>query len=153
MKGKLTIFVLWTLLLVPRGVWAQATAQISGAVSDQSGAILPGVEVTVSQTDTGIARSAVTDETGAFISRTCRSVLIDWKRRCRDSAVTCALESCSRSAAIRSSTFCLRSVRSPNRSRYKRMRHLWRREARASVRLSITSVCSSCRSMDGACRS
>ena len=26
-------------------VWAQATAQISGAVRDQSGAVLPGVEV------------------------------------------------------------------------------------------------------------
>jgi hypothetical protein len=27
-------------------VWAQATAQISGTVRDQSGAVLPGVEVT-----------------------------------------------------------------------------------------------------------
>ena len=30
-------------------VWAQATAQISGAVQDQSGAVLPGVEVTATQ--------------------------------------------------------------------------------------------------------
>src|SRR5262245_46253130 len=28
-------------------VWAQATAQIAGTVRDQSGAVLPGVEVTV----------------------------------------------------------------------------------------------------------
>ena len=27
-------------------VWAQATAQISGTVKDQSGAVLPGVEIT-----------------------------------------------------------------------------------------------------------
>ena len=47
--------------------WAQATAQISGAVRDQSGAVLPGVEVTATQTDTGIGRSTVTNETGAYV--------------------------------------------------------------------------------------
>src|SRR5438067_997102 len=46
---------------------AQSTAQISGVVTDQSGAILPGVEVKVTQTDTGITRSAVTNETGLYI--------------------------------------------------------------------------------------
>ena len=35
-------------------VWAQATAQISGTVRDQTGAVLPGVEVTAVQTETGI---------------------------------------------------------------------------------------------------
>src|SRR6266516_1686422 len=35
-------------------VWAQATAQISGSIQDQSGAVLPGAEVTATQTDTGI---------------------------------------------------------------------------------------------------
>src|SRR5262245_36444738 len=48
-------------------LWAQATAQISGAVKDQSGAVLPGVEVTATQTETGIARSAVTNETGSYV--------------------------------------------------------------------------------------
>src|SRR5262249_55602393 len=47
--------------------WAQATAQISGAARDQSGAVLPGVEVTATQTQTGISRSAITNETGAYI--------------------------------------------------------------------------------------
>src|SRR5438105_2490264 len=47
-------------------LWAQATAQISGTVKDQSGAVLPGVEVTVTQTETGIARSAVTNENGSY---------------------------------------------------------------------------------------
>ncbi|PYS53372.1 MAG: hypothetical protein DMG13_12825, partial [Acidobacteria bacterium] len=46
---------------------AQATAQISGAVRDQSGAVLPGVEVTATQTDTGIVRTAVTNETGSYV--------------------------------------------------------------------------------------
>ncbi len=48
-------------------VWAQSTAQISGTVKDQSGAVLPGVEVTATQTGTGIARNAVTNETGSFV--------------------------------------------------------------------------------------
>jgi len=48
-------------------LWAQATAQISGSVRDQSGAVLPGVEVTATQTDTGISRSTVTNETGSYV--------------------------------------------------------------------------------------
>ena len=47
-------------------VWAQATAQISGTARDQSGAVLPGVEVTATQTDTGLTRIAVTNETGSY---------------------------------------------------------------------------------------
>src|SRR6266480_1186590 len=48
-------------------VWAQATAQINGTVKDQTGAVLPGVEITATQTETGISRTAVSDETGAYI--------------------------------------------------------------------------------------
>src|ERR1051326_1955160 len=44
---------------------AQAIAQISGTVSDQTGAVLPGVEVTATQTETGISRAAVTNEAGS----------------------------------------------------------------------------------------
>src|SRR5688572_24207700 len=48
-------------------VWAQATAQISGTVRDQTGAVLPGVEVTVTNTDTGIIRNTITNETGSYV--------------------------------------------------------------------------------------
>src|SRR5437879_9936239 len=47
--------------------WAQATAQISGSVKDQTGAVLRGVEVTATQADTGIARRAVTNETSSYM--------------------------------------------------------------------------------------
>ncbi len=47
-------------------VRAQATAQISGTVKDSSGGVLPGADVTVTQTDTGLKRSVVTDGTGSF---------------------------------------------------------------------------------------
>src|SRR5438128_7674558 len=48
-------------------VFAQAASQISGTVKDQSGAVLPGVEITATQTDTGIARSTVSNETGTYV--------------------------------------------------------------------------------------
>ncbi len=48
-------------------LWAQASAQITGTVRDQSGAVLPGVEITATQTDTSISRSAVTNETGSYV--------------------------------------------------------------------------------------
>ena len=47
--------------------WAQSTAQINGVVKDQSGAVLPGVEVSATQTATGAKRTAVTNESGAYV--------------------------------------------------------------------------------------
>src|SRR5687767_3227811 len=55
------------LLLSAGAAWAQATAQMSGTVRDESGAVLPGVTVTATQTDTGLVRTAVTDETGGYL--------------------------------------------------------------------------------------
>ena len=45
---------------------AVSTAQINGTVKDSGGLALPGVTVTVTQTDTGLVRSGVTSETGAY---------------------------------------------------------------------------------------
>ena len=47
-------------------VWAQATAQISGSVTDATGALLPGVDVTATQTNTGVTRTGVSNETGSY---------------------------------------------------------------------------------------
>src|SRR3989475_1680916 len=47
--------------------WAQGTAQLSGTVRDQSGAVLPGVEVSATQTATGTRRTVVTNETGSYL--------------------------------------------------------------------------------------
>ena len=48
--------------------WAQtvAVSQISGTVKDPSGAVLPGVEIKVTQTDTGVSRTTISDETGSY---------------------------------------------------------------------------------------
>jgi len=69
MKRIVTAFGVALLIssLMTSRVWAQATAQINGAVKDQTGAVLPGVEITVTQTETGISRNTVSDEGGAYI--------------------------------------------------------------------------------------
>ena len=54
-------------LVVSASVWAQATAELNGTVTDESGAVLPGVTVTATQTDTGVTRTAVTDGNGAYV--------------------------------------------------------------------------------------
>src|SRR5215467_12140610 len=41
-------------------------SQISGIVRDPSGAVLPGVEVKVTNTDTTAARTVITNETGSY---------------------------------------------------------------------------------------
>jgi len=47
--------------------WAQATAQLNGRVTDESGAVLPGVTVTATQTDTTFSRAVVTDASGNYV--------------------------------------------------------------------------------------
>ena len=59
--------VLIVCVLTSAVVWGQATAQISGTVHDASGAVLPGVEITATQTETGIARTTITNETGFYV--------------------------------------------------------------------------------------
>ena len=44
-----------------------STAQTNGSVKDQTGAVLPGVEIRATQTATGATRTVVTDETGSYI--------------------------------------------------------------------------------------
>src|SRR5437763_12149470 len=44
-----------------------STAQISGTVTDSSGAVLPGVEITATQTETAGARTAISNETGSYV--------------------------------------------------------------------------------------
>ena len=55
------------LFLAATVVSAQATAELNGRVTDESGAVLPGVTVTVTQTETGFTRSVVTDGNGTYV--------------------------------------------------------------------------------------
>src|SRR4030081_2766641 len=60
-------FLFLTLLAAPLGARAQATTgTISGTVTDESKAVLPGVTVVVRNIETGATRTLVTDERGGF---------------------------------------------------------------------------------------
>jgi hypothetical protein len=65
--SRLILAALLFSAMTARTAWAQSTAQINGTVKDQTGAVLPGAEVSVTQTDTGLKRSAISDETGSYI--------------------------------------------------------------------------------------
>jgi hypothetical protein len=55
-------------LFLTASAFAQiSTAQLAGKVTDNSGAVLPGVTVTMTQAETGVARSVVTDSEGAYL--------------------------------------------------------------------------------------
>src|SRR5437667_9001454 len=62
------VFLVLILSILTCGnMWAQATAQISGAVRDQSGAVLPGAQVTATQTDTAVSRTTISNEAGYYV--------------------------------------------------------------------------------------
>src|SRR5687767_8492536 len=60
-------FGLLALVLTSGAALAQSTGELAGRVTDESGAVLPGVTVTATQTDTGFSRTVVTDGEGAWV--------------------------------------------------------------------------------------
>ena len=64
---NLSIGVLTLLLTSAAAEAQQATAQLGGRVTDSSAAVLPGVTVTATQTDTGLTRTVVTDGDGSYL--------------------------------------------------------------------------------------
>ena len=64
----LTLFAITAVLLVPGGLWAQGetTSAILGEVTDSSNAVVPAATVTVINRETGLKRSAKTDDAGRF---------------------------------------------------------------------------------------
>jgi len=53
-------------LLSSAALFAQATSQISGTVTDASGAVIAGAQITATQTNTGITRTATSDASGVY---------------------------------------------------------------------------------------
>ena len=56
-----------SVLLVTGLASAQATGELAGRVTDESGGVLPGVAVTATQTDTGFSRTVTTNEGGGWV--------------------------------------------------------------------------------------
>jgi hypothetical protein len=69
MLQRLFSFTAWSVIVLFGAgmLLAQDTATISGTVSDPSGAFIPDVAVTVTQTGTGVSRTGTTDAAGSFI--------------------------------------------------------------------------------------
>src|SRR5436190_2568326 len=69
MASTTRVLIVLLLLFVPIGLFAQArltAADIEGTVTDESGAVLPGVTITATNTATNQARSVVTGRDGRY---------------------------------------------------------------------------------------
>src|SRR6516225_11460610 len=67
MKRILRRLAFVMLALCPAVLGQTVASQISGTVRDSSGAVLPGVDVKVTNTDTTAMRTTVTNETGSYV--------------------------------------------------------------------------------------
>jgi Carboxypeptidase regulatory-like domain len=55
------------MIALPGMLQAQGFSGLRGRVTDSSGAVIPGVDVTVTDTATGTTRAVVTNETGTYV--------------------------------------------------------------------------------------
>ena len=63
---QLILSVAFLLLLSPAGL-GQNNAQLEGVVTDATGAVIPGVEVTLSDNATNLSTTVISNETGRYI--------------------------------------------------------------------------------------
>ena len=66
-RPYLTLLFIMLLLSSPYAAGQQVQGSITGTVTDQSGAVVPGVRITAMEVDKGLSRSAVTGEAGSYI--------------------------------------------------------------------------------------
>jgi len=65
--GRLRSFMpMLVLALLSGAAYGQETASIVGTVSDPTGGAVPGVKISVTNTDTGLTRSTTTNTTGSY---------------------------------------------------------------------------------------
>src|SRR5262245_31927097 len=67
MRRGIVLTALLLTVLAARTSWSQSTnATVGGTVQDPTGAFIPGVNVTATNTGTGITTTVVTNEAGAY---------------------------------------------------------------------------------------
>ena len=66
MLGKTLTALFLVLFSSVHGFSQTGNAQLSGVVTDQSGALIPGVTITLTKTDTGIVSTAISNEAGVY---------------------------------------------------------------------------------------
>ena len=67
MWGKRISMAVALLVLWSVGASAQSTGSLSGVVMDSSGGVIPGADVTVTNTETGVAVTGITQADGRFV--------------------------------------------------------------------------------------
>src|SRR6516164_9196943 len=66
-RTNMALRSLLLILLCLSSVWGQVSAVLSGTVTDPSGAVVQGANVTVKSVDTGASRDTVTDSAGRYL--------------------------------------------------------------------------------------
>ena len=67
--GSLIILVVLALVLIATPLCAQKiTGTISGVVSDPTGAVVPQVTVTITNTETGLSRTVTSNDMGEYVA-------------------------------------------------------------------------------------
>jgi hypothetical protein len=67
-KSAVLVFVVFSVFVLVQGARAQTTtAVLAGSVTDETGAVLPGAQVTVTNTATAVKRAVTTNAAGRFI--------------------------------------------------------------------------------------
>jgi Carboxypeptidase regulatory-like domain len=67
MKSRLKFVLLLALAAIPAAVFAQDTAQITGTITDQTGAAISGAQVTVTNAEQGVKRTAKSNSSGEYV--------------------------------------------------------------------------------------
>src|SRR5690348_10461816 len=67
LNKRMFLAVCFCALLLPIGLYGQATGSFSGTVSDKAGAVISGATVRVTSQGTGVSREAKTDDSGHYL--------------------------------------------------------------------------------------
>ena len=85
MRRNIVVFT-WGMafLVLSSGIaFAQATAQISGTVRDQSGGVLPGVTITATQQETGVVRGKTSNDLARLVTESAVGAMERRSHACR----------------------------------------------------------------------
>ena len=67
MRGLKILLVFLSAMLLVAPAFSQGTnATVTGTIADSTGALIPGVSVTATNTATGVVNTVITNETGSY---------------------------------------------------------------------------------------
>jgi hypothetical protein len=66
---RIPLLLLIGMALLSATAYSQGKASIVGTVTDPSGGVIPGAKITITNTETGLVRSTVTNSSGSYAAR------------------------------------------------------------------------------------